>query len=547
LARESVGPGRANHIRGLAPRGQGVRDTRNLSDRASKDAMSRALLKFLKKNGYSQNLTGSELNSPTRGIFHSIVQFLFQQVDPNFELAKKRCEDDILDMMRQLRYPGQVNKAWLMNVGAPNAWPGLLGMLAWLVDLITHTNNAVDRMFDSHQGDPASLFFRTVIDGYARFMAGDDNTDALDGQFTDQYESRIAATEAEADKARRHHQSVLETLQQIQGGKSLAALEERRLQLVAQLDKSTGLLQDQDYFIAAKTAEVQDKERAVADREQQIQSRETTVAQLRAEVEAQPMTSAEAARMKNDLGNLTAAYNRFKAEDEALDKDLWDRDQQKQSNWQAVERACRQVNEQLDRLDHGKEHRIPRCQPTLQASAVTVPDLLGCDIDHDLEMRVQDREAKARQQLLDCQREMAVIRGENLEIKERAEQRKVVITRHRQRLDQLDQLYADWKREVAAKQATQDSALQEAQTTVQRQEMSMGVGTSNSKATQSTLEALKREFERREAEVRGEIEKTQEEHRKKVDGAQNCREEAEQRLMAMIDALRADADTLEAI
>lgn len=76
------------------------------------------------------------LNSPTQKEFQLIVQFLVKELDPSFVWGKS-FESDCMTIMRDMRYPSpeQISKTSLGAAGGPTAWPALLAMLNWLVDL----------------------------------------------------------------------------------------------------------------------------------------------------------------------------------------------------------------------------------------------------------------------------------------------------------------------------------------------------------------------------------------------------------------------------
>ena len=52
-------------------------------------------------------------------------------------------EDDVALGFRRLRYPVAFSKCALFSVGSSSTWPGLLGALAWLADLVEYIDRAV--------------------------------------------------------------------------------------------------------------------------------------------------------------------------------------------------------------------------------------------------------------------------------------------------------------------------------------------------------------------------------------------------------------------
>lgn len=87
--------------------------------------------------------------------FQLIFKFLYAMLDPYYEFTKK-FEEEVPVLIKSLRYcpkgsklpssdsplpsrypfADQINKSNLFTVGSLHAWPTLLAMLLWIVDLI---------------------------------------------------------------------------------------------------------------------------------------------------------------------------------------------------------------------------------------------------------------------------------------------------------------------------------------------------------------------------------------------------------------------------
>lgn len=66
-----------------------------------------------------------------------IFKFLYSILDPHFVFLKK-FEEEVPVLIKGLRYPfaDQINKSNLFTVGSLHAWPTLLAMLIWMMELI---------------------------------------------------------------------------------------------------------------------------------------------------------------------------------------------------------------------------------------------------------------------------------------------------------------------------------------------------------------------------------------------------------------------------
>jgi SMC interacting uncharacterized protein involved in chromosome segregation len=97
----------------------------------------RRLIEYLANAGYPHPISQKILSAPSAKDFQNIFRFLYAQLDPGYDFGKK-FEEEVPVLMRGLRYPfaGDISKSQLYAVGSMHAWPGLLAMLGWLVDLI---------------------------------------------------------------------------------------------------------------------------------------------------------------------------------------------------------------------------------------------------------------------------------------------------------------------------------------------------------------------------------------------------------------------------
>ncbi len=95
------------------------------------------LINFLTKAGYDKPISQKILTAPSTKDFQNIFKFLYAQLDPTFEFGKK-FEDEVPGLLKGIRYPyaGDISKSSLLAVGSIHAWPFLLAMLNWMVELI---------------------------------------------------------------------------------------------------------------------------------------------------------------------------------------------------------------------------------------------------------------------------------------------------------------------------------------------------------------------------------------------------------------------------
>jgi hypothetical protein len=174
-----------------------------VSDKAYQQSCSKTIIAYLSSHGYDHAVSMKQLSSPTTKDFHSMVLFLFKQIEPGFKLVGK-MDEEVPQMFKRLRYPFPISKTALVAVGSPHTWPALLAATTWLVELLNYQERAVaaegEADFEKSGGDRE--FFEYVSTSYRYFLAGDD-------------ESCGAVDEATENKFREKQQTALDDIERI--------------------------------------------------------------------------------------------------------------------------------------------------------------------------------------------------------------------------------------------------------------------------------------------------------------------------------------------
>ena len=114
-----------------------MKDPRDIRDRGYQQHCVRSLITFLTETGYDRTISTKILSAPTAKDFQHIFMFLYHQIDPSYEFLGK-IEDEVPVLIRGLKYPfySDISKSHLLSVGSLHAWPSILAMLTWMVELI---------------------------------------------------------------------------------------------------------------------------------------------------------------------------------------------------------------------------------------------------------------------------------------------------------------------------------------------------------------------------------------------------------------------------
>ncbi|KAI8900481.1 HEC/Ndc80p family-domain-containing protein [Globomyces pollinis-pini] len=169
-----------------------MKDPRPIKEKRWQTAAIQKLVSFLINSGYPHPVAPKTLASPSSKDFQQIFKFLYSHLDPYFEFLKK-FEEEVPVILKSLRYPfaDQITKANLFTVGSLHAWPTLLAMLIWMVELILCVEQlGDDGDIDESLTDPEKAekqFFDYLSKSYAVWLAGASDFEEIDTVLTEQF------------------------------------------------------------------------------------------------------------------------------------------------------------------------------------------------------------------------------------------------------------------------------------------------------------------------------------------------------------------------
>lgn len=159
-----------------------AKDPRNVRDKSYQIACIKTLVQFLIESNYPQQISPKLLSSPTAKDFQCIFKFLYQQIDPTYVFTKK-IEEEIPVILKSLRYPfaSDISKSHLAAVGSLHAWPSLLAMLIWMVELIMCSEQMNMQLEESENvgNNPEKLFYDYLRKSYRVFLEGGEDYDEM--------------------------------------------------------------------------------------------------------------------------------------------------------------------------------------------------------------------------------------------------------------------------------------------------------------------------------------------------------------------------------
>lgn len=330
-------------------------DPRPLHDRAFKQACTKDIVSWVLENGYGMPISPQILNNPSSRDFQHIFQFLVRFIDPNFEF-RARMEDEIPTLLKRLAYPFTVSKSALSAVGSPHAWPALLGVLTWILELIKYDCANAEREAaaaaaedggsgaggglgggglddadddDAHlRAGPVEEEFRpdvveAVNKSYAEFLRGNDTHPELDREFRDNIERKNAGVRERVAALEERHAERADSLAAMEAQPdSLQQLQLHRSTLKENIAKFNMLLPSQRDHVAGVNRKLADKAAEVAALEQTCAQHAEKTAALQTVLAGQESANIDVQKIARDRANAKELRAKLGAELAAAEEEL---------------------------------------------------------------------------------------------------------------------------------------------------------------------------------------------------------------------------------
>lgn len=307
------------------------------------------VIKYLTENGYNQAISTKVLASPSSKDYFNIFQFLYQKIDPMYELGKTP-QDDIPNIFKELHYPTRITRSALVSPGSPHTWPGLLAALVWLVELLEYDaivsseSSDQDRMMD----DPGALEDREFNDyifrAYDAFLKGYDD-EALYSEYTANLAARNEALRANVGKMMQVNEGLTKEIHQLENAPSrVVALAQKKKVLEVDVEKFSTYAQQLE-------AQKQEGLKAVEELQNLSNSMDTQIQELQAEneelqkiIDSQGITPTDLERMLKARQTLEQSLQSLVTQKEETNKLIWEREMSVAKMMDDVERAIHMFN-----------------------------------------------------------------------------------------------------------------------------------------------------------------------------------------------------------
>ncbi|KAI8827943.1 HEC/Ndc80p family-domain-containing protein [Chytriomyces cf. hyalinus JEL632] len=328
-----------------------TKDPRPIRDKAWQASAIRNLISFLVNAGFNQQVSPKTLQAPSMKDFTAIFKFLYAQLDPNYAFVKK-FEEEVPVILKGLRYPfsDQISKSHLASVGSMHAWPTLLAMLTWMVELILccdqmDNTEAFDDEASSPERQAEKVFFQYLTRAYKEFLAGDDNYDAMADELVSFFDRKDEQTVRDIEKLKLENEALTKELAGLRDSESPLTLAEREgdtlssdiekfKQYIAHLELKKQKLQDQVNVV----------EEELSAKESELDKQTIEKNELTSIVDNQELSPADVDRMTSEREQLVRTLEALAAKSEETNKTFWEKEMAVQKQMDALEKCVQKFN-----------------------------------------------------------------------------------------------------------------------------------------------------------------------------------------------------------
>ena len=350
MRRSSMYSGRQSTV-GMYLGGTGeklAKDPRPIRDRNFQAECSRQILDYLLNNSYPHPVSPKTFTSPTTKEFTQIFQWLYLRIDPNYVFVKK-FEDEVMSCLKALRYPfaDQMARSAITAVGSQTSWPGMLGMLHWMTELIICGEKLMSGEIEIEDETNQSelLFFEYLTKAYQLFLAGSDDFTEAEKEMQQEFERRNEFALSEVERLSIEKDEVKGELEDLdETSPPLEALAKQKEVLLH--DKS--LMVDYIVHLESKKEKIKSlnsqMQKQLELNERELLELQNQVRDLQERVNAQPIPPSEVEKMTTERDNLLMSLDAVSKTVEEGRREVQEKEAILQTRFQDLDRLITRFN-----------------------------------------------------------------------------------------------------------------------------------------------------------------------------------------------------------
>jgi len=337
-----------------------VKDTRPLSDKQFQQSQVRKILDFLRSEGYPNSSLTSKSFPLTTKEFVAVFNFIYSYIDPKTEsvLPSVRFEEDIMRLLKDLDYPGNLSRSNFLTMGSLHSYPTVLGSLSYVCDLAVLFKKVLcpnvvalgfpnrDEMgFTLDRETKEKIHLEHHLNCNIEFNQG---ADTFPDQLEVLRENLMENQGVDMERLRnvQHQKDLLEKELELYEGRENRKdfLSDKKLKVQSDILKMTDYLEKLGRLNQDKVLEVESKKRAVYEEEDKLKGIEEKVGELRLNCEQKTVSSLEAEKNKLLINEKERQVENAKQDMEEVEKEVWQKEIQASRCSEGLDNFAKQVN-----------------------------------------------------------------------------------------------------------------------------------------------------------------------------------------------------------
>ncbi|XP_009391371.3 kinetochore protein NDC80 homolog [Musa acuminata AAA Group] len=317
-----------------------------LTDRSAQSSALRAVNAFLTSHSAPVSLRPP---LPAARDITEALRFILARMDwPLDDL-----DDDLPALLRNLHCPLKLNRSALKAPGTPHAWPHLLSVLYWLIQLARVSDHLAAS--SSPQQDQPNDLLLFVTRSYSLFISGeDDAVEELDEEYLGKAQHQAANTAAAIDALEKEATELEAKLQALQAEPSKKkALEREKGMLVEDVKKFQAVVDSWGGKVAAMESALGEWEKELEAKEKESKRLCEENEELHRRIDTQAVNVRDVERMKREMQAVERDIADAEIGRNALEEKAWELEETVSRKIHETEVLLEQCNQAVRRLKLG--------------------------------------------------------------------------------------------------------------------------------------------------------------------------------------------------
>eukprot|EP01084_Bolivina_argentea_P220106 373079_1 len=329
------------------------KDPRPLKDKKWQEEQIEKMIEYLCCHGYdSSMLSPNDLSPPSTKNFQYICCFLFQQIDPSFNLLNtnnnsnnnnkknKKFEEEVIAFFDKLGYPFKISKSSIRCI-APHAWPSLLGAIAWLLELLLFAESFDEDESDNDDEDSdikmtnaenddtqigkqesekmERLFFNMVAENYGSWLKGEEDDAIITQRLMDRWTEKVDSLNGDiASFETANEQLITETKRLEDECPKISKLQHKRQNMIHALNEIKKVGEQRTQYIDTMRTKLREWENKVNEKIVRIKISDDKITELRTTLSAQTISTKEVQRMHQESISLHTQTDELELQKEEI-------------------------------------------------------------------------------------------------------------------------------------------------------------------------------------------------------------------------------------